>query len=121
MPCDCEFKPVIQVDCVLDIVRIIRGGTFLEERSQLLQDVGCVVGSLGKYLGDNTVGTLESVDYTPPSTLEDCADELERVVGEKHALGTTHGHEESIKSVAVNPQLLAILLKVIQLLIAKYL
>jgi len=110
MACACEFQPVIQVDCVLDILRIIRSGDVLSARAELLQHVGCVVGSLGKYL-EGEASIAASAPCPTPCTLEECADELERMLPS----------QEAASVVAINPALLALLLKIAQLLIEKYL
>ena len=109
MACACEFQPVIRVDCVLEILRIIRSGDVLPARAELLQHVGCVLGSLGKYLEGDV--SIAATGCETPCTLEECADELERMLPS----------QEAASVVAINPALLALLLKIAELLIKKYL
>lgn len=109
MACACEFQPVIQVDCVLDVLRIIRSGEVLAARAELLQHVGCLVGSLGKYLEGEVSIAVAAFDTF--CSLEECADELERMLPS----------QESATVLAINPALLALLLKIAELLISKYL
>lgn len=110
MACDCEFVGEIKVQCVLEIVRIIRSGDVLAARAELLQHVGCVIGSLGKYM-EGTVDAMAVGAAGVPCSLEECADELERLCPST----------EEASVMAINPALLALLLKLAELLIEKYL
>lgn len=109
MACSCEFQPVIQVDCILDVLTIIRSGDLIGSRAQVLQHVGCVVGSLGKYLEGDLV-TVSALGALPCS-LEECADELERSLPSA----------EEASTLALNPALIALLMRIAELLIQKYL
>lgn len=78
----CEFEAKIQVECVMDVVGIVRSGELMTKRADVLQHVGCIIGSLGAYLDDDNDEAFASADaFDVPCTLEDCCDELEAQCG----------------------------------------
>lgn len=104
MSCACEFEAKIQVQCALEVVSIIRSGEALEKKSDLLKHSGCIVGCLGAYTDTSDApvpfGQL-------PEDLESCCNEVE-------ALCTGEGAQ-------ANPILVAVLMKLVQLILSKYL
>jgi hypothetical protein len=117
MACDCTFEPVIKVNCVLDLIGLVRTGDLVPNRAAILQHVGCITGSLGKYME----GSTDSVQSLPATSddLTNCIDDLEFLVLPA-ITGTTLDQSPS-DTVAINPALLALLLKIAELLIKKYL
>ena len=108
MSCPCEFEPAIQFDCGMQIVRIIRSGELGVKRAEVLQHVGCIIGSLGAKLNEGDDGGLFADGVALPKTLDDCCDELE---------ARTANAEAS----SIDPAVWAILLQLARLLIEKYL
>lgn len=112
--CPCEFEAKIQVGCVVELVKIARSGDALSQKSEVLKHAGCVVGCLGAYVEQfesprPSVGAAEL-----PDTVEGCCDAIENAMPED-----TDGSEEGFR--AINPIVLALILKLIEKLIAKYL
>ncbi len=115
MSCDCTFEPKINVDCALEILRIVRTGDLIAAKAELLQHAGCLIGCLGAYLDGQTEPHLFSaapVDL--PCTLEECCDEIEASVDASD--GTA-----KFGAAAISPAMVALLLKLAELLIAKFL
>jgi len=110
MSCPCTFEAKIQVSCVMEIITAIRSGDVLSNKGELLQHVGCVLGSLGAYIGpDSQLFAAVAVDM--PCTIEEACDECEAAV--------VGAGEDGL--MAINPAVLALILKLVELLISKYL
>jgi len=110
MSCHCTFEAKIQVSCVMEIITAIRSGDVLSNKGELLQHVGCVLGSLGAYIGpDSQLFAAVAVDM--PCTIEEACDECEAAV--------VGAGEDGL--MAINPAVLALILKLVELLISKYL
>jgi len=78
MSCPCTFEPTIQVNCVLELIGLIRSGKLATDRAEALQHVGCIVGSAGAFLAPPVIGgeseASDSIDI--PDSLSAQADEL---------------------------------------------
>lgn len=82
----CQFEAKIRIDCVMEIVGIVRGGELLTKRAEVLQHVGCTLGCLGKYMeGDEAEVFASTAGYDVPCTLEDCCNEIEAQCGSGEA------------------------------------
>lgn len=78
MACPCNFEPAIQVNCILDIVKIVRSGELISKKGEILEHAGCVVGSLGAYVGNESESVFgDTVTVPVPATIEECCDQLE--------------------------------------------
>lgn len=105
----CKFEPKIQVECIVDVIKIVREGQLLPKRAEVLQHVGCVLGSFGAYLdgGDSPsvfTGTVEACN------IEECCDMIEAEL-------------ESVADGAygVNPLLIILIQQLIKLLLDRVL
>ena len=108
MACACTFEPKLQIDCVMEIVRVVRKGDMLGNYPELLQHSGCILGSLGTYLDSDSV-TMCANAHDLPVSLEEAAAEVEASL-----VGAT-------ADAALNPALIALIMRLIELLISKYL
>ena len=99
MSCPCTFEPSIQVNCVLELIGLVRSGDLVSQRAEALKHVGCILGSLGEYLGGDVTPVMRS-DAAEPCTLEEAADQLEA------ALSVMKSDEAG----KINPDNLALLL-----------
>ncbi len=115
MSCDCTFEPKINVDCALEILRIVRSGDLIASKADLLKHAGCLIGCLGVYLDDQTEPHLfTSAPVDLPCTLEECCDEIEDSIDVSDGPAT-------FGAAAISPAMVALLLKLAELLIAKFL
>lgn len=118
MACPCTFEPVIQVDCVLELIKAVRSGNLLEEKAEILQHIGCTVGSLGKYLDTNDDDDSESIfthTSTPapePATIEECCDQLET---QMQLTQGVHGERK------ISPETWALIFKLVEMILLKFL
>ncbi len=107
----CEFEPKIQVECALEILRILRGGDAIQQKGDLLEHAGCLVGSLGAYLNSlDDPQLMGEAAHDLPCNLDECCDEVEATLGSVGA-----------NEVGISPAVVALLLRLAELLIAKYL
>lgn len=110
MTCPCAFEPKIQVSCVMEIITAIRSGDAIAKKGELLQHVGCVLGSLGAYIGpDSQLFAASGVAL--PCDIEEACNVVEIVLSSPPEDGV----------MAINPAVLALILKLVELLISKYL
>ena len=106
----CQFEPKIQVECALEILRILRGGDAIAQKGDLLEHAGCLIGGIGAYL--NSLDEPHLMGESPndlPCNLDECCDEVEASLG---------GMQAS-ESRAISPAMLALLLRLAELLISK--
>lgn len=110
----CEFEPKIQVECALEILRILRGGDATNQKGDLLEHAGCLVGSLGAWLNSQTDPQLMgAVAHDLPCNLDECCDEVEASLSMQ---ATADGEPR-----AISPAMMALLMRLAELLIAKFL
>ena len=50
MACECEFPQRVPMACVWDLIRIVRRGELITERSEALRHVGCILGATGNMM-----------------------------------------------------------------------
>jgi len=115
MSCPCTFEPAVQVDCLFEVFRIVRSGGLVDQKAEVLQHVGCVLGSLGSYLGgepDLLTSQPEAPPAPAPATLEECVDQLETQMTAVQGLGRER---------AISPATWALILKLIELILTKFL
>ncbi len=106
----CVFEPKIEVECALEILRILRGGDAAKQKGDLLEHAGCLVGSLGAYLNSlDDPQLMGEAAHDLPCNLDECCAEVEASLTGMQA------------TAAINPAVLALLLRLAELLIAKYL
>ena len=111
MSCPCTFDPSIPVGCVMELVGIVRSGDLLVAKADVLKHAGCILGSIGAYIDADTTPVMHADCCDLPCTLEEAAQECEA------ALAPVDG----VVTMAINPAVLALILKFAELLIAKYL
>ena len=110
----CVFEPKIQVECALEILRILRGGDAIKQKGDLLEHAGCLVGSLGAYLNSQDESHFVGVAAVDlPCNLDECCDEVEASL--------TSLDVGMVGSPAISPAMIALLMRLAELLIAKYL
>jgi hypothetical protein len=102
----CEFEPKIQVQCVLDLVSIVRNGGLVEQKATVLQHIGCIVGSLGSYIDTQDV-PFASGTFDLPNNVDSLCDEIESQL-------TATGY-------AISPETWALIIKLAMFLLEKYL
>lgn len=113
MSCPCSFPPSLQLDCLLELFRLVRSGEIVSAKAHALQHVGCLLGSLGSYLD-------QSPDPAPVgATSNDLACTLEEAAAECEA--TFGAMQASDGATAINPDNLAMLLNFIMLLLKQFL
>lgn len=101
------FEPKIDLQCALDIVRIVRSGEAVEKRAKLLKHIGWLSGCLGAYMDDGDEQTPFATSGELPQDLEACCDEVEaQLSGEAYS---------------VNPLVVSLVLKLVELVVRKYL
>ena len=111
MSCPCSFDPSLPVGCVMELVGIVRSGDLLSAKADVLKHAGCILGSLGAYIDQDTTPLTHADCCDLPCTLEEAAQECEA------ALAPVDG----VATMAINPAVLALILKFAQLLLEKYL
>ena len=77
MSCPCTFQPTIQVNCVLELIGLIRSGGLVASRAEALEHVGCIIGSMGAFLGGDVTPVMGASDVEPSCSIEQTADALE--------------------------------------------
>lgn len=110
----CKFEPKIQVDCVLSILGILRNGDILAAKAELLEHAGCLIGCLGAYL-KKPISPEDFFAAAPddlPITLEECTRELESVFAVTRS--------DDVHGMSLSPQVVAMILKLIELLLNKF-
>jgi hypothetical protein len=90
----------------LEVVGIVRAGEALERKSELLKHIGCIVGCMGAFT-DNADAPQPFGEVVLPDDLESCCNEVEAVC--------------SGEGYAINPAVVALLLKLVELVLNKYL
>lgn len=98
MACAPKFEPGVKWDCIKEIIAEVRGGgTSLATAKKLAWVIGCAI--------DQFDGETSTVQVEVPETADGCADRLSEI-------------ENQPSTQAVNPELIAILLKLLQLWLA---
>lgn len=105
MSCPCDFEPKIQINCALEVVAVIRSGEAMERKSELLKHIGCIVGCLGAY--------TDTADTPQPSGQGELTDDLESCCNEVEAVLSSEAY-------ALNPMVVALLLRLVELALNKY-
>ena len=101
----CEFEPKIQIECVLELVGLVRNQQLIEKRGEALQHLGCVLGSLGAKIDES--GPIFAETATCEASLDVCCNELEaQLTGE---------------GAQINPAVLAVIMQFISLLLKQLL
>ncbi len=72
MSCECNFEAKIPVDCVRELIGMVRNGSVVLNKSRALQVAGTILGQIGGVLG--TVQTPIFGDVDAPSNLEACCE-----------------------------------------------
>lgn len=101
MSCPCTFQPAIQVNCVLELIGLVRSGGLVASRAEALEHVGCIVGSLGAFLGGESPPVMTGIDPDATSDIEQTSAALEA------ALTSMQADESG----AINPDNLALILQ----------
>ena len=93
MSCPCSFDPSLPFGCVMELVGIVRSGNLLSAKADVLKHAGCILGSIGAYIDQDTTPLMHADCCDLPCTLEEAAQECEA------ALAPIDG----VPTMAINP------------------
>lgn len=110
--CPCVFQPAIQLDCIMELISIVRSGELLSRKADVLVHIGCLSGSFGEYVRGTDVVSTQSLQL--PLTLEDTCNALQSHI-------KAFNDPLVVVPSSISPMFTALIIQLIKLVIDRYL